>query len=178
MTWWQRLLTVVRAQWRALVDEDDEVVEADEPGFLAEAEAQLAALRQALAEARAQAKRSEMAMRAAAGLTPTADRSPGNRRELGDSRRLVETLSEQHQADRALADRLAAAVAELAARLSELRRRTTVLARREELRRMQRAGRGGAWRAALDEHAARLARREDRLAAQDEWERDSHDSDA
>lgn len=168
MTWLQRLTTLLQARWRALLDEGDEAFEADEQAFLAEAEAHLAVLRQALAEARAQAKRSELELRAL-GAGPAAARA---------GRHLAAALARQHQTDLALADRLAAEVSELAARLAELRSRTAALAQREQLRQLRRAWQGGAWRAALDEHEARLARREDRLAAQDEWERDDHDPDA
>ena len=164
MTWQQRLAALVRSYWRDLVDEGDEALEADEQAFLAEAEAHLAALRRALAEARAQAKRSELDLRTV-GAGPAA--APG-------ARRLADTLHRQHQADAALADRLAGEVAELGARLAGLRTRTAALAQREQLRQLRRAWQGGAWRTALDEHEARLARREDRLAAQDDWERDEH----
>ncbi|MBP7691610.1 MAG: hypothetical protein KA764_06820 [Anaerolineales bacterium] len=157
MTWRQWLTAAVRAWWRGLVDEGDEAFEAGEQAFLAEAEAQLAALRRALVEARAQAARSEAEQRAVAG--PAA-----------------EWAAREHAADAALADRLAGTVAELTARLAGLRRRTAALARREQLRELQQTWRGGAWRSALAEHEDRLARREDRLAACEEWERDSHDT--
>ena len=151
MRWIKHLTALVSETAQELLSDEAEGEKGAEQ-FLAEAEARLRTLRRALAEAHAQAKRSELAWRASAN----------------------EKLEARFRTDRVLAEELQSTVLTLQARLTEIQVRATSLNDAE--RRVQWLAEARQLQHEVQQRSDELTTATDRLAAREDWRRERYDT--
>jgi phage shock protein A len=194
MKWFDRILTGLRAAARDLISEEDQPAEDDRVAMLLEtAQTRLRVLRSELAQAIARETRAEIEWRAAWEQANALDATVDSALRAGQdevarskieeaSRTQVKAdeLSERYQACVRVSTRLREEVNALQTQIDEVRHRQDHIADRElgaesleqlhQLRRDQRKDTAAIDDKLKDRHE-QVARREDRLAARDEVER-------
>jgi phage shock protein A len=195
MKWFDRILTGLRAAARDLISEEDNDAEADRVAALLEtAQTRLHVLRSELAQAIAREQRAEIEWRAAWEQANALDATVDSALRAGQddvartkieeaSRAQVKAdeLSERYQACVRVSTRLREEVNTLQTHIDEVRRRQGQIVDRElsaqsleQLQQLKREQRKETHQVhdELRDRQEQIARREDRLAAHDELERD------
>ncbi len=195
MKWFDRILTGLRAAARDLISEEDNDVEADRvEALLDTAQTRLHVLRSELAQAIAREQRAEIEWRAAWEQANALDATVDSALRAGQddiarakieeaSRAQVKAdeLSERYQAGVRVSTRLREEVNTLQRHIDEVRQRQGQIADRElgaqsleQLQQLKREQRKEAHQVhdELHDRQEQIARREDRLAARDELDRE------